>query len=293
MSNESNNGHSQIDTAVASRRSPGKALITGASSGIGAIYADRLVRRGYDLILVARNRERLAALAARLANETGRAVEVIVADLNNDTDLARVERVLSTDDQISVLVNNAGFGATTPLVNSDINKMTEMIGLNITALVRLTHALVPELLKRDGGTIINIASIVGIAPELLNGVYGATKAFVLAFSLSLHKELAAHNIRIQAVLPGATATEFWGIAGTSIEHLPSQIVMTADDLVDAALTGLDQGELVTIPSLPELSEWNAYENARQRMIPNLSLSSPAARYGIPSRTHEEHYSSAL
>jgi short-subunit dehydrogenase len=142
--------------------------------------------------------------------------------------------VLRTDDKISMLVNNAGFGATAPLVNSDIDKMTEMIDLNVTAVVRLTYAVVPEFLKRDGGTIVNMASIVGIVPELLNGVYGATKAFVLAFSLSLHKELAAKKVRIQAVLPGATATEFWGIAGTSVEHLPSQIVMTADDLVNAA-----------------------------------------------------------
>jgi hypothetical protein len=102
-------------------------------------------------------------------------------------------------------------------------------------------------------------------------------------SLALHKELAASNIRVQTVLPGATATEFWSIAGTSVEHLLSQIVMTADDLVDAALAGLDKGELVTIPSLPDKSDWDAYDSARQRMIPRLSLSYPAARYGIPSR----------
>ena len=293
MSNETKQDRSQIETTTASSGSVGKALITGASSGIGAIYADRLARRGLDLILVARNRERLDALANRLADETGRSIEVLVADLNNNADLARVEQALRTDDEISMLVNNAGFGATAPLVNSDIDKMTEMIDLNVTAVVRLTYAVVPEFLKRDGGTIVNMASIVGIVPELLNGVYGATKAFVLAFSLSLHKELAAKKVRIQAVLPGATATEFWGIAGTSVEHLPSQIVMTADDLVNAAIAGLDQGELVTLPSLPEIADWDAYEKARQKMIPKLSLSSPAARYGITSRTHEKHQSTAL
>jgi short-subunit dehydrogenase len=293
MSNEINHDRSQVEIATSSRRSVGKALITGASSGIGAVYADRLARRDHDLILVARNRKRLDALAARLTDETGRSIEVKVADLNDKSDLAQVEQILSTDDKISVLVNNAGFGGTAPLVTSNVDKMTEMIDLNATALMRLTYAVVPEFLKRDGGTIINMASIVGIAPELLNGVYGATKAFVLAFSLSLSKELAARNIRIQAVLPGATATEFWSIAGTTVEHLPSQIVMTADDLVDAAIAGLDQGELITIPSLPDIADWERYENARQQMMPNLSLSYPAARYGILSRTHEKRQSKAL
>jgi len=293
MSNEINQGHNQTGTAAAGRRPLGKALITGASSGIGAVYADRLARRGHDLILVARNRERLDALAKRLANQTGRSIVILVADLKDRSDLARVEQVLRTDGHISVLVNNAGFGATAPLVNSDIDKMTEMIGLNVTAVVRLTYAAVPHFLKRDGGTIINIASIVGIVPEVLNGVYGATKAFVLAFSLSLRKELAERHIRVQAVLPGATATEFWGIAGTSVENLPSQIVMTADDLVDAAIAGLDQGELITIPSLPEIADWDAYENARQNMIPKLSLSSPAARYGIPAQPPKQRESVIL
>jgi len=282
MSNEISHDRSQVEIATSSRRSVGKALITGASSGIGAVYADRLARRGHDLILVARNRKRLDALAARLTDETGRSIEVKAADLNDKSDLAQVEQILSTDDKISVLVNNAGFGGTAPLVTSNVDKMTEMIDLNATALMRLTYAVVPEFLKRGGGTIINMASIVGIAPEVLNGVYGGTKAFVLAFSLSLHKELTASKIRVQAVLPGATATEFWAAAGTLIERLPSEIVMKAEDLVDAAIAGLDQGELVTIPSLPDIADWEAYEAARQKMIPKLSLSSPALRYGLPN-----------
>jgi short-subunit dehydrogenase len=171
--------------------------------------------------------------------------------------------------------------ASAPLVDSDIDKMDRMIDLNVTALVRLTYAILPAFLKRGGGTIINLASIVGIAPEVLNGVYGGTKAFVLAFSLSLHKELAKRGIRVQVVLPGATATDFWVIAGTPLEQLPSQIVMNAEDLVDAAIAGLDQGELVTIPSLPDIADWDAYEAARQNMLPKLSLGSPAPRYGVP------------
>ncbi|GAB2885435.1 SDR family NAD(P)-dependent oxidoreductase [Paralcaligenes ginsengisoli] len=256
----------------------GTALITGASSGIGAIYADRLARRGYNLILVARNRERLDELARRLADETGQTIEIIAADLGNKSDLARVESVLRTDSSITLLINNAGLGATAPLLASDVDKMTAMIDLNVTALTRLTYAAVPGFVAREGGSIINIASIVGIAPEILNGVYGATKAFVLAFSRSLNHELADKKIRVQAVAPGATATDFWEIAGMPIEHVPSEMVMRAEDMVDAALAGLDQGEQVTIPSLPDLADWEAYETARQTLMPNLSRQVPATRY---------------
>lgn len=260
--------------------SKGTALITGASSGIGAIYADRLARRGFDLILVARNRERLNDLANRLADETGRAIEVVPADLGKKEDLKRIEALLQSDASITALINNAGVGATAPLLASDIDKMEDMITLNVNALTRLTYAAAPGFVARGTGTIVNIASIVGVAPELLNGVYGGTKAFVLAFTLSLQKELAGNNIRIQAVLPGATATDFWGIAGTPLDHVPSEIVMQAEDMVDAALAGLDQGEVITIPALPDAGDWAAYEAARQKLMPNLSRSAPAARYNV-------------
>lgn len=262
----------------------GTALITGASSGIGAVYADRLARRGYDLILVARNRDRLDALASRLTAETNRTIEAITADLGDKADLARVEDTLRTDASITLLVNNAGVGATAPLLNSDIGKMDDMIALNVGALTRLTYAAVPGFVARGGGTIINISSIVAVAPEILNGVYAGSKAFVLAFSQSLKHELADKGVRVQTVLPGATATEFWGIAGTPVEHLPTQIVMTAEDMVDAALAGLDQGELVTIPSLPDAADWHAADDARRALGPNLSRTAPAERYCVGRKT---------
>jgi short-subunit dehydrogenase len=258
--------------------SKGSALITGASSGIGAVYADRLARRGYDLILVARNRGRLDDLAKRLNDETGRTVRVVAADLNDKVDLARIETLLRTDAGITVLVNNAGVAAVMPLLNSDVDAMDDMITLNVRALTRLTYAAAPGFVERGGGTIINIASVVGIAPESLNGVYGASKAYVIALSQSLHKELAAKNVRIQAVLPGATATDLWAKAGRPVEHLPNEIVMSTGDMVDAALAGLDQGELVTIPALPDAADWHAYEAARQKLLPNLSRKTPAERY---------------
>ena len=258
----------------------GIALITGASTGIGAVYADRLAKRGHDLILVARNKERLAALARRIANDTGRKVETVEADLTSPADLHRVEDILKTNAGISMLVNNAGIGATAPLADSDVDKMEDMIDLNVTALTRLTYAAVPGFVARGNGTVINISSVVAIAPELLNGVYGATKAFVLALTHSLVHELANKGIRVQAVLPGATATEFWDIAGKPVHELPAQIVMSVDDLVDAALAGLDLGETVTIPALANKAEWDRYEAARRAMSDKLSNAIPAPRYNV-------------
>lgn len=260
----------------------GIAVVTGASSGIGAIYADRLARRGYDLILVARNQKKLDDVARRVADGTGRAVSVMAADLNDKADLKRVETLLATEPNITMLVNNAGIGSVAPLLEADVDTMERMIALNVTALTRLTYAAVPSLVARGGGAIVNIASIVAIRPEGLNGVYGGTKAFVLAFSLSLSKELAASNVRVQAVLPGATATDFWDLSGRPVENLPSAIVMSAEDMVDAALAGFDQGELVTIPALPDAADWHDYEAARQKLMPNLSHRLPAARYRVPA-----------
>jgi short-subunit dehydrogenase len=268
---------------MTTQHSPGVAVITGASTGIGAIYADRLARRGYDLVLVARNRERLDALARQITDNTHRSVEVIAADLNNATDLAQVETKLRTDASVTLLVNNAGVGATTPLLGSDVDQMGTMIGLNVTALTRLAYAAVPGFVTRGRGAIINIASVVALAPDMLNGVYGATKAFVLAFSQSLQHELAEKNIRVQVVLPGAIATPFWGLAGLPYENLPEQIVMSADDLVDAALAGFDLGELVTLPSLPDAAQWTAFDAARLALRPSLSLKSPAQRYRVSQR----------
>jgi short-subunit dehydrogenase len=256
----------------------GTALITGASSGIGAIYADRLSRRGYNLILVARRRDKLNALAAKIGTETGRAVEVVAADLGKKDDLQRIENLLRTDASITLLVNNAGIGGGASLLDSDVDKMEEMITLNVTALTRLTYAAVPGFVARGGGTIINISSVVAIAPELLNGVYGASKAFVLAFSQSLRHELQDKNIRVQAVLPGATATDFWDVSGLPLENVPSEWVMPAERMVDAALSGLDQNEFATIPALPDSADLEVYEAARQKLMQNLSGKEPAKRY---------------
>lgn len=256
----------------------GTVLITGASSGIGAVYADRFAARGHDLILVARNSPRLGQVAARLRADHSVRVEEVIADLSERSGLAAVESILASDATITHLVNNAGFGSASPLHASSVDAMENMVAINVLAPLRLTYAAVPAFKARGRGTIINIASIVAIGPEILNGVYGGTKSFVLAFSQSLRKELAGTGISVQVVLPGATGTEFWDVAGMPASNLPQDWVMSADDLVDAALLGLDRGEFATVPSLMDEGEWEAWEAARGQMLPHLSSAIVAPRY---------------
>jgi len=256
----------------------GTALITGASTGIGATYADRLARRGYDLILVARDAQRLDQVAERLRKETSVKVEVLPADLVNKADLLKVEQRLRSDAAITMLVNNAGMSIAGELVDGDIDKYDAMIQLNITAVLRLAAAVAPGFIQRKGGTLINLASVLALAPEMFNGTYSGTKAFVLNFTQSLQNELGKHGVRVQAVLPGATRTEIWERSGSDIASLPDAMLMGVDDLVNAALTGLDLGEQVTIPPLPDVGQWDALTAARHAMGPNLSFKHPAARY---------------
>ncbi|WP_321490191.1 SDR family oxidoreductase [uncultured Hyphomonas sp.] len=255
----------------------GTALITGASSGIGSVYADRLARRGYDLILVARNTARLQKVATRISKDTGRAVNVMTADLATPVDLLRVEQILRDNAAITMLVNNAGFGAVAPLLEADVDTMNAMIDINVRAPMRLTYAAAPAFAARGTGAIINIASIVAIAPEILNGVYGGTKAFVLALTQSMAHELSSKGIRVQAVLPGGTATDFWGIAGYG-EYAGSPKVMPVGDMVDAALAGFDAGETVTIPPLQDGTLWDQFDHQRRYIGDNLAHATPGPRY---------------
>jgi uncharacterized protein len=254
------------------------ALVTGASSGIGAVYADRLARRGHDLILVARDRARLEALAVRLARDTGRAVEILPADLTDAAELRRVEARLRADPAITMLVNNAGMAASGTLADADPDRLETMVQLNVIAPMRLAAAAVSGFLARGGGTIVNIASVLALAPELFNGAYSGTKAFVLNLSQSLQQEVAGKGVRVQAVLPGATRTEIWERAGVDMEQFPAGMLMGVEEMVDAALAGLDHGEAVTIPALPDSDEWERFTAARLAMGPNLSRDRPAGRY---------------
>lgn len=256
----------------------GTALITGASTGIGAVYARRLAARGYRLVLVARDIARLQALASALES-SGAKAEILPADLTRREDRAKVEHRLEADATITMLVNNAGMAMSGPLASNDPDGLERMIELNVTAATRLAAAASRAFSARQKGTIINVASVLALAPERFNGTYSGTKAFVLALTQSMQQELSPLGIQVQAVLPGATRTEIWERAGVNISNLPADMVMDAEEMVDAALSGLDQKEAVTIPSLPDTADWQKLTEARFALGPNLSRQHAAARYG--------------
>lgn len=251
-------------------------LITGASSGIGATYADRFARRGQDLVLVARDRDRLEALAARLRQEYGIGVEVLQADLTQPGDLHEVDQRLREDSRIEVLVNNAGASLLGSFVDQATDDVERLIALNTTAPARLASAVAPRLARAGQGAIINIGSVVGLAPEFGATIYGATKAFVLFLSQGLSQELGPKGVYVQAVIPAATRTEIWARAGVDESALPP--LMEVGDLVDAALAGYDRREAVTIPALHDAGQWEAFEAARQAMLPSFGNTTPAQRY---------------
>lgn len=254
------------------------ALITGASSGIGAIYADRLAARGYDLLLVARRGDRLHALADDLQQRHGVKISTLVADLSKAEGIQLVETVLRDDTTINLLVNNAGAANLAPVLSSNADQHEAINTLNTTALMRLTLAVLPRFVENNQGTIINIASVVAFHARAGSAVYSATKAWVLNFTRGLQEEFAGSNIRIQAVLPAATATEIWGHSGITLDALPEGSVMTSEDLVDAALAGLDQGELITVPPVEDLHLWDNWEAARLALFSASRNGKPASRY---------------
>ena len=216
------------------------ALITGASSGIGAVYADRLAARNYDLVLVARRADRLQALSGALEKRYGVSVTTLVADLSKTDGIVRVEDALRQNSAIELLVNNAGAANLAPFLASDADSHEALNTLNTTALMRLTLAVLPRFVEQNRGTIINIAS----------------------------------------VLPAATATEIWGHSGVTLDSLPAGSVMTTENLVDAALAGLDQGELVTIPPVEDLTLWQRWEEARLTLFNASRNGTPASRYPL-------------
>lgn len=255
-------------------------LITGASTGIGATYAERFAQRGHNLVLVARDKTRLQALAERLQQAHGVNVDLLPADLTERADLAAVEARLRTDTSIGILINNAGIAQSGGFVDQDVDTIERLITLNITALTRLAHAIAPRLAQAGEGAIVNIGSVVGLAPEYSMSVYGASKAFVLFLSQGLHVELGAKGVYVQAVLPATTRTEIWERIGVNVDNLPE--VMEVGELVDAALVGYDRRELVTIPPLHVAARWDALDGARQGLLSDLRQAHAAERYRTAS-----------
>jgi hypothetical protein len=255
-------------------------LITGASTGIGATYAERFARRGHDLVLVARDAARMKILADRLRQETGVAIDILQADLTNPVELATIETRLRDDDRIGILVNNAGAAMGGNFAEQATDDVARIVALNTTALVRLASAVAPRFVAAGNGSIINIASVVGLVPEFGQTVYGATKAFVLYLSQGLSFELSPKGVYVQAVLPAATRTEIWERAGVDLNTVPG--LMDVGEMVDAALIGFDRREPVTIPPLPDAGQWDAYQAARQAMLPGFGNANAAARYRTAS-----------
>ncbi len=251
-------------------------LVTGASSGIGATYAARFAARGHDLVLAARDVGKLNALAARLKAESGVAVDIVRADLTAEADVAALERRLTDDARIGVLVNNAGSILPGGFLAQDGAGIDALIRLNVTAVARLARAAAGRFAAEGGGAIVNIASVVGLAPEFGATIYGATKAFVIYLSQSLQLELGKSGVYVQAVLPAATRTEIWDKGGRDVSTIPG--LMEVEDLVDAALAGFDRREDITIPPLPDAAAWDAHEAARKALLPGFANAKPAARY---------------
>ncbi len=255
-------------------------LITGASSGIGAVYADRFAQRGHDLMLVARDKTRLDAIAARLRSSYGVAVDVRQADLTLQQDLASVEALLREDARIGILINNAGIAQSGDFLQQNGQRIEQLIALNVTAPTRLAAAMAPRLAQAGTGAIVNLSSVVGLAPELGMSVYGASKSFVLFLSQGLSLELGPKGVYVQAVLPAATRTEIWARSGVDVNTLPE--VMEVDELVDAALIGFDRRELVTIPPLHVAERWDALNGARQVLLSDVRQAHAAERYRLPA-----------
>lgn len=260
------------------------ALITGGSTGIGAVYADRLARRGYDLVLVARDQARMETLADRLRGETGRKIEVVRADLTNHDDLARATGRFASDPAITLLVNNAGLSMTGDALSVEPVEIERLVALNITAPTVLASAAGKAFVARGRGAIINLASVLALVPEMFDGVYSGSKAYILNLSQSLAAQYGAKGLYVQVVLPGATRTEIWERSGKDINAFPPEWVMDVDDLVDAALAGFDRRETVTIPPLAdaELPNWEKMQASRAALAGKLSNRAVADRYRQPA-----------
>lgn len=253
-------------------------LITGASTGIGAVYAERFARRGHDLVLVARDKIKLEILANRLRQENGISVDILPADLTQAKDLETVEARLRDDTQIGILINNAGIAQAGSFTEQSSDSIERLIALNVTALTRLANAVAPRFVTAGEGSIVNISSIVGLAPEFAMSVYGASKAFVLFLSQGMNLELSPKGIYVQAVLPAGTYTEIWERAGIDISN--SEKMMEVGELVDAALAGFDRRELITIPPLHNAARWDVLDTSRQALLSDIKQAEAAERYKI-------------
>lgn len=256
----------------------GTAVVTGASSGLGAIFAERLAERGYNLKLIARRGERLEALATKIRNQFDVEVTSVIADLGSKKDLESVIQQISNDEEISLLINNAGTSTLNNFTDTSSEKQSAMIDVNITALMALSNAVLPGFKNRDKGTLVNIASVLGYYTLPVSAIYSGTKAFVVHFTNGLQQEFKDTNVNVHLVLPASTATEIWEVGGVPISALNPDTVMTIENCVDAVMAGLDLKESATWPSVEDVELYNLYEEARLKLFAATQTGKPATRY---------------
>ena len=269
-----------MTTSHATPSPKGTAVVTGASAGIGRTYAQRLAARGFDLLLVARRAERLEALAQTLRLDHGVQVEVLAADLADAGALERVAQRLERDDNVTLLVNNAGVATFGAVAGTEPAALDTMTDVNVTAVVRLARAVLLAFKRRDRGTLVNIGSVLGFHALAFSGAYSGTKGYVLNFTRGLQEEVAGTNVVVQLVAPASTATDIWDLAGVPLATLAPANVMSTADLVDAALAGLDQGEKITLPSVEDAQLFADYDAARLKLLAASQTGKPASRYRV-------------
>jgi short-subunit dehydrogenase len=263
-----------------------RALVTGASSGIGAAFAERLARDQHDLIIVARRRERLEALAQRLHETHHVTVEVMVADLTQPGNLHAVEKCITEDTALELLVNNAGFGGYMPFVALDADRAEELISLQVVAVTRLTRAALPGMLAHGHGAIINVSSRLAFSAALSapnmpkRATYAATKAYINTFTQILHDELAGTGVQVQALCPGVVRTEFHERMGQDSNRIPAAIVMKPEDIVEASLTGLKLGEVICVPTLDDPNLLTQIQQDERQLWEHSNGNTIARRYRL-------------
>jgi short-subunit dehydrogenase len=257
-------------------RSNPKALVTCASCAVGLTYADRLARRGYDLLLLASAGDRPSSLARTLRAENGVEVNVMVGDISTNRYLDEVDALLNKGAGFDVVLNSLGLQPGKSLAEERPTELDRQIAMNIRAYARISAASSRSMARRRRGAIINVTSAIGLAPELVAGANGASKAFVMALTRSMQNELSPHGVYVQLVLAAATRTDVWSPPNCELETLPG--MMTVADLVDAALVGFDRSEAVTIPSLADTRRLKSFDRARTQLLDDLVNSEPARRY---------------
>jgi short-subunit dehydrogenase len=262
------------------------ALVTGASSGIGAVYAERLARDGYDLVLVARRRDRLEALAERL-RQVGAEAEPLVADLSDADALSQVEALVAGDERLALLVNNAGFGGYRPFIEIEPKIIDDLIGVHVRAMTRLTRAALPGMVRRGNGAVVNIASLLALGGALppnplpYRAVYAGAKAFMLAFTEAISGEIDQSGVRLQVCLPGQVDTEYHALVGRDPSKMPP--MMQAPDVVEASLFALANGEVVCVPGLDDPALLVRLADVRRTVLMSANRPALAQRYRLPAK----------